>query len=87
MTGTITKIQEQRSNQGGQFFYVFFKMEDGKSARSCVYPKFGNFARWRPFIERWKSQKEGDPSIVLTGLNLKGRMVDADSFPAARKDI
>lgn len=77
MKGTITKVEEKKSYMGDKFWYVFFKMEDGKSARTCVYSKYGNAARWMPTINEWLRLRT---AIVLDGLILKGRMVDADSF-------
>jgi hypothetical protein len=80
MKATITGIEEKKSYMGDVFYYFFFKMEDGKSARSCVYKKFGNFQRWAPLVTKFRALKDGDPAIMLDKLNLKGRMVDADSF-------
>jgi len=73
MRATLLKTQEQKSRFGGHFFYAFFKGEDGRSYRSCLYPQYGNFSRWRSFIGR-----EG---VILEGLNTKGTMIDADSIP------
>jgi hypothetical protein len=73
MKATLLKTQKTTSKFGGDFFYAFFKGEDGKSYRSCLYPKYGNFSRWSGLI--------GKENVVLDGLNLKGRMIDADSFP------
>jgi len=70
---TLLKTEPHSSQHGGMFYYFFFKGEDGKSYRSCMYPNMGNFSRWRPFIGR-----EG---VALSNLTLKGRLIDADSFP------
>jgi hypothetical protein len=73
MKATLLKTKEHISKFGGKFYYAFFKGEDGKSYRSCLYPNYGNFPRWLPFI--------GKEGILLDGLNPKGSMIDADSFP------
>jgi hypothetical protein len=58
---------------GGHFYYAFFKGEDGKSYRSCLYPQFGNFKRWEPLLNK--------ENVILDGLQLRGKLIDADSFP------
>ena len=73
MIATLLKTVEKKSKFGGTFFYAFFKTSEGKSCRACLYPNFGNFKRWQPFINREK--------VVLNGLAIKGNLVDADSFP------
>lgn len=73
MKGTLLRTQEQPSKFGGKFYYFFFKGEDGKSYRSCMYPNYGNFARWKGFV--------GRTNVSLDGLIAKGSMIDADSFP------
>lgn len=73
MKATLLKTQEHKSKQGGVFYYFFFKGEDCKSYRSCIYPNYGNFSRWRPFV--------GKENIVLDNLVARGHMIDADSFP------
>ena len=73
MKATLLKTVERVSNYGGKFYYAFFKDESGHSYRSCLYPKYGNFKRWQGFI--------GKSGIVLDGLNARGSMIDADSFP------
>lgn len=73
MKATLLKTEPHSSNQGGTFYYFFFKGEDGKSYRSCMYPSMGNFKRWQPYLGR-----EG---VALSNLTLKGRLIDADSFP------
>lgn len=74
MKATLLRTQEGVSKYGGKFYYAFFKGEDGRSYRSCLFPTCGNFMRWRGFI--------GKKDIVLDGLVLKGRdLIDADSFP------
>ena len=77
MKATLLKTQETTSKFGGKFYYAFFKDALGKSYRSCLYPNYGNFARWRSFI--------GKQGIILDGLIAKGTMVDADSYPVEVK--
>jgi hypothetical protein len=73
MKVTLLRTQEKTSKFGGKFFYFFFKGENGKSYRSCMYPQYGNFKRWQEFV--------GKKDIVLDNVNVNGAMVDADSFP------
>jgi len=73
MEALILKIEKHRSKMGDEFLYVFFKgTEDGKSYRSCLYPKFGNYKRWASLL------KEGN---VVGNLRAKGSLIDADSYP------
>jgi len=73
MRATLLKTQEQVSKFGGKFYYAFFKGDDGKSYCSCLYPNYGNFKRWQCLI--------GKENVVLDNLNVRGNMIDADSFP------
>lgn len=80
MKGKITGIKRNQSTMGGVFWYFFFKMENGDSAKSCVYERYGNAKRWMPMIEIWKKMAAEGRELWLDGLALRGRMVDADSF-------
>jgi len=73
MKATLLKTQKMPSKFGGYFYFAYFKGEDGKSYRSCLYPSYGNFQRWKSLI--------GRENVVLDNLVAKGKMVDADSFP------
>lgn len=73
MKATLLKVDKKPSRFGGEFYYLFFKGEDGKSYRSCVYPKYGNFKRWHGIVNK--------VGAVLDNLIAKGSMIDADSFP------
>lgn len=78
MIATLLKTEEHPSQYSGNFFYAYFKGDDGKSYRSCLWPKMGNFLRWKPYI--------GRENVVLDGLNKKtDYMIDADSFPRELK--
>lgn len=83
MTGKITKIQRQRSRDGGGMWFICFKMDDGMSARSYVYEKNGNFRRWMPCIKPFQDALAAGREVWLGGLRFwsdpKKRMVDADS--------
>lgn len=71
----ITKISKQLSHYTKQPVYaMFFKADDGRSYKTWLDPKNGNYRRWEGLM------KVGN---VLTGVNLKGNgnLVDADSFP------
>ena len=87
MIAEIMKIVPTPSKFGGQFWYVFFKGEDGKSFRSCVakYDDKGrpmrNFKKWEGIINR--SDAVG---LIIDGLRLKGDYIDADSNPVVLGD-
>lgn len=71
----ITKVSQQTSHYTKQpVFAVFFKADDGRSYKTWLDPKNGNYRRWEGLM------KVGN---VITGVNLKGNgnLVDADSFP------
>lgn len=73
---TITGVKKKASLHGGTFYYIFFKGDDVKSYRTCVYQKMGNFKRWEAFCIQDAVGK------VLTGLVIKqGTLIDADSRP------
>lgn len=74
MRATLTKVSAQTSKYGGRVWLLCFKCEDGKSRRSWVDPKNGNYARWAPLLNQL--------DISLDGLVAKGNLlIDADSFP------
>ena len=74
----IIKIEEKTSRCGGIFYYVFFKNTEGKSFRTCIFPRCGNYKRWQPIIEKFF---KNDGELWLDGLVLKGKgLIDADSW-------
>ena len=86
MRAKIVKIEEKDSKYGGFFYFIFFKGEDGKSYRTCVYPRYGNFKRWQPVINDFT--KDGIKEIWLDGLVKKGeRLIDADSLFTVKKEV
>lgn len=77
MKATITSVKAQPSRFGGMVFLITFACEDGKSRRSWLDPKNGNFERWKEIIKA----KRG---TGLDGLMVSGKdtnLIDADSFP------
>jgi len=81
MKAKVTKIDIRKSFQGGFFYYIFFKSDEGKSYKTCIYPRYGNFARWKPIIERWESIKYSIQELWLNGLITKSKnLIDADSY-------
>jgi len=71
MIAEIIKIDKKKSKFGGYFCYVFFKGKNGNSYKTCLYPEYRNF-------QRWKGLKVGD---ILKNINIKkGRLIDADSL-------
>ena len=80
MRATLLRTTKQPSNYGGDFYYFFFKGDDGKAYRSCISPNCRNFGRWKPFIN--------DDGVVLNGLMLKSdNLIDADSFPVEEQQF
>lgn len=73
MKATLLKVSEMPSKFGGKCYLACFKCEDGKSRRSWWYPSYSNFNRWKSFISR--------ENVELDGLNTKGTLIDADSYP------
>ena len=76
MKATITKITRQPSNQGGGFYYVFFK-GDYESYKTCVYPGYRNFKLWREVVDH--PQAVGMVLDNLKILDEKHHLIDADS--------
>ena len=79
MKAILLKTEKRVSKFGSYFWYAFFKGEDGKSYRSCLYPNCRNFSRWQNFIDK--------ENIILDNLATKGNLIDADSFPKIMLDI
>jgi len=78
MTAKLINLKKHRSDYGGDFYFLFFKGEDGQSYRTCIYPKFGNFRRWESIIRQFLMNRS---EIWLANLRLKGqRLIDADSL-------
>jgi len=87
MWGKITQVKKEWSKLDNcQGYYVFFKLETGKSARSFVSSANGNFKLWEPVLAK-VFFGEG---VALDGLNVTtgehGSIVDADSPVRIRTD-
>lgn len=72
MKGTIIKIKKDNFKDG-KGYWVFCKMEDGKSARAYLIESFGNFKNWQPYL------RVGQVLEGLVWKNEKERIIDADS--------
>lgn len=83
MAGKITKISKQPSMDGGTCWIICFKMDDGKSARSWVYERNGNFKRWMPHLKAFQDALAAGREVWLSGLvwwrDPVRRIIDADS--------
>lgn len=79
MRAKVTKIDEKPSYRGGTFFWVFFKTDEGRSAKTCIYPQYGNAKRWLPEIPKWRAALKDGREVWLDGLCLRGNLIDADS--------
>ena len=72
MKAQITRITPTLSKYGGKFYYVFFKDDNGKSFKTCLYPTMRNFLRWKTVMK---------VGAVLTNLSIKEKnLIDADSW-------
>lgn len=77
MKATLLRISKYASKlpDKGDFLYLFFKGDDGRSFKTCLYPKFGNFSRWNIVLNK-------GIGAVVDNLNVKANnLIDADSFP------
>jgi len=84
MNAKILKITERPSNQGGIFYYVFFKSDEGKSYRSCISSKMRNFKNWEQIIKRYTKGEE----LELSGLFVTPQgLIDADSKPVILESV
>lgn len=79
MKGMITKVEQKPSYRGGFFWYVFFKLENGHTAKTCIYQNYNNSKRWMPIIQKAESFLKSGQELWLDGLMLRGNLVDADS--------
>ncbi len=81
MRAVITEIGEitTSSRHGEPYQPVYFKLDDGKSARTYLSPTNGNYSRWKKYLT---------VGVVLIGLKWKNesqRLINADSFPYQEK--
>lgn len=71
MIGEIIRIEEKQSKNGGKYYLVLFRLEDGKTSLTYLVPEHRNFKRWRPYLK---------VGTILENLRLKNGIVDGDSF-------
>lgn len=70
---TILKVSKKPSKINREFYWIFFKGDDGKSYRTCVDPANRNYSNWKEIMQ---------PGYVLKGIRIKfGNLIDADSRP------
>lgn len=77
MKAQLLDIQKHPSKYEGDFYYLFFKDENGKNYKSCVGDAFRNWKNWSDIIANFDKSNP----IWLDGLKLKGELIDADSKP------
>lgn len=77
MKATITSVRSQPSRFGGIVYLITFSCDDGKSRRSCLDPKNGNFERWKDIL----TLKRGTGLDGLMVSKKDNALIDADSFP------
>lgn len=83
MKGEITRIDITKQSHTGDYKRVYFKLEDGKFAKTDLVSSFRNYQRWAPLL------KVGN---VLGNLQLKPGgvkvlTVNADSYPTLIKKV
>lgn len=85
MKAKILKADLKKSKHNGYFYHVFFKTDNGKSFRSCVYKECHNYSRWDKVVREFKAGKE----VWLDNLFLvNDAIISADSdFRVAECDI
>lgn len=82
MKAKLLDIQSRPSKYGGEFCYLFFKGENGKSYRSCVSPAYGNWSNWQKIVNNFSKESP----VWLDNLLVKGELIDADSRPTIIED-
>lgn len=78
MRAKLLKVEEKKSNQGGTFFYMFFKGSDGHAYKSCVGLAFRNFKNWQAILNRAHENPWLENLIVSPR---QPHLIDADSLP------
>jgi hypothetical protein len=81
MKARITRIgEEQVSQHGNKFYFVFFKsLDDGKAYKTCLYLACRNFNSWAFIL-----QPGFDLNTILDGLKVSPKadnLIDADYAP------
>lgn len=79
MKAKITGIKDRIGRARQVIHHVFFRLEDGRSARSYIDSRLGNYTRWAPVIQKFKKLAEGQ-EVILENLAVNGDLVNADSF-------
>lgn len=82
MKAKLLDIQSRPSKYGGEFCYLFFKGEDGKSYRSCVSPSYRNWENWQKIVSNFSKESP----VWLNNLFTKNGLIDADSKPTIIED-
>jgi hypothetical protein len=74
MKGTVTKIDPVRTGSDGfDYVAVYFRLENGASAKTHICPKFRNYSRWKNLVV---------VGTEISGLTFKRNgMIDADCSP------
>lgn len=84
----VMKMSKVPSKTGGHFYYIFFKDEEGKSFKTCVYPQYRNFLNWKPLIIQFTNNSIPKKPIYVEGLRIKqGNLIDADSQVKGCEDV
>jgi len=87
MKAVLIKMVKHPSKYGGDFYYGFFKDEEGNSFKVTIAEKYRNFVRWKPVLEKYKNNTGQE--IWLDNLRvLKKNIIDSDSlFSFAKVEV
>ena len=83
MRAKVTKVERQKSYDGGYCWLVTFFLEIGCSGRTYIYESNGNFRRWMQFLGPWQKALEAGHEVLIDKLvwkDEKKRLINADSF-------
>lgn len=78
MRGKVMSVKKGVAGAVNSFTYVFFKMDDGSSAKTCLVQSYGNYKRWVPVLEKFDNGEEVWVGGVVLLRGKKGS-IDADS--------
>ena len=75
MKAELTGVSRKKSKYGNDFYYLFFKGDDGKSYKTCIYSNMRNFEKWKKYIILPRGS-------IIGNLRVKEKnLINADSTP------
>jgi len=80
MNGQVTKVK-MLDTKDGIGYLITFALETGKSARTWIMTRYGNYQNWKQIID-------GGKGTPVAGLTMKNdTLINADCAPMIRKLI